>query len=232
MTSFWQMSEYAFQQRDSIAGNSFISLYVQALRRRHGDRKIWRGRWWRSFLYGSKSFCNVYVKATWLIPWLERSSIKFQRKTEMHIDRNLVSKIAATDYHWVSHILSRIKRVPQVSHHEVTRGRSSGPNVLFTVHLCNFWHKAEWYRQELTDTTEEKSIERNKKGKFLKKLWCCVGGRLWKARECGYLRCVSSYLLPYNKLHSNLRILKFVFHGALFGLSSGSVWGIMRALRW
>ena len=75
-----------------------ISLYDQALRRRHG----------------SKSFCNAYGRATWLIPWLERSSAKLQGKTEIHIDRNLVSKIAETDYHWVSDILFRIKRVPQV----------------------------------------------------------------------------------------------------------------------
>ena len=84
-----------------------ISLYDQALRRRHGNR---RGRWWgRCFLW-----LQVVLQRVWLIPWLERSNAKLQGKTEIHIDRNLVSKIAETDYHWVSDILFRIKRVPQV----------------------------------------------------------------------------------------------------------------------
>ena len=91
-----------------------ISLYDQALRRRHGNRKSEEVDDEVDVSCGSKSFCNVYGRATWLIPWLERSSAKLQGKTEIHIDRNLVSKIAETDYHWVSDILFRIKRVPQV----------------------------------------------------------------------------------------------------------------------
>ena len=78
----------------------------------------------------------------------------------------------------------------------MTSGRSSGPSGLSTVHLGNFWHKADWYRRELTDTAGKESVEKNKEGKLLKETVVLRRretisskffrnfAKWWNAREC------------------------------------------------